>query len=118
MCSAFLKLFCFYFAVVDLACVKSGTELRFLLLPSCVNFTFQEVVPGDETLVVLAEAWRSIEQEVGALVLVDPKEDLSVFKVARVEHGLGCVRQNVTIHNRHEGKPEEGRPWKNLLGTG
>lgn len=45
-------------------------------------FTFQEVLSGDEALIVLAEAWCPIQQEVGALILVDPEQNLSVFKVA------------------------------------
>ncbi len=48
----------------------------------CFFFTFQEVLSGDEALVVLAKARCSIQQKVGPLILVDPKQNLSVFKVA------------------------------------
>lgn len=80
-----------------------------------MSFTFQEVLSGDEALIVLAEARCSVQQEVGALILVDPEEDLSVFKVAWVKHGLRSVGQNLAIHNGDKWKPEEGWPWQDLL---
>lgn len=83
-----------------------------------VKFTFQEVLSGDEAFVVFAEARRSVQQEVGAFVLVDAEQDLCVFEVARVEHGLGSVGHNLAVHNGHERKPEEGGPWQDLIRTG
>lgn len=45
------------------------------------ELTFQEVLSGDQTVVVLAEAWCSIQQEVGAFILINAEENLRVFKV-------------------------------------
>lgn len=79
------------------------------------TFTFQEVLPGNEALVVFAKAWCSVRQKIRAFVLVYAKQDLSVFKVAWAEHGLWSVRQNLTIHNGDKRKPEEGWPWQDLV---
>jgi len=64
--------------------VENNCAVFFVSLSSLstVSFTFQEVLSGDQALVVLAEARGAVQQEVGALVLVDPEQDLSVFEVA------------------------------------
>lgn len=80
------------------------------------ELTFQEVLSGDQTVVVLAEAWCSIQQEVGAFILINAEENLRVFKVPWVEHGLRSVGQKLAIHNRHKWKSEQSGPWQNLHG--
>lgn len=64
--------------------------------------TFQEVFSRNETLVFLAKAWSSIQQEVGALILIEAKHDLSIFKATRANHSLGTIWQDVSIHNGDE----------------
>lgn len=67
-----------------------------------VKLTFEEVLFGNEALVVLAESRRSVQQEVGALVLIDTQQNLGVFKIAGVQHGFRSVGQNFPVHHWYE----------------